>query len=252
MSIIPRRPVLTVLGTILLVGSVPSNAPAQAPATFNVGGGFGGDNLPWLPPSGMWAEVLSATPKWIVLQTADGKQFPVSYNNVGMFVIRWPSAPGRLSPGAWLEVTGIDLGTNQVMANHVDVYEGAARNLVSPASLYLMGFNRVMTQYDIGHMNTFGTDYSMFPGEELLPRRRHIVGPVASIIPLSIAVGGNIATSIVPAGGGFSMTQITMGTSGYVRQGDLVWFVSNGANHRTLNLSQLIVYKTIPIEQFIP
>ncbi len=236
----------------LLVGTTTKKASAQARAALDLQGGLGGASTPWLPPSGMWAEVLSATPKWVVLQTADGKQLPVSYNNVGMFVIRWPTAPARITPGSWVEVTGLDLGTNRVLADHVDVYEGTARNLVSPTSLVLIGYNRVLTDFDFGHMTTFGLAYPMLPGEEYLPRRRHIVGPLAAINPLAIAVPGNNAALVVPAGRGMSMTQVTVGSSSFVKSGDLVWCVPQGANHRTLNLSQMVVYKSIPIDQFVP
>ena len=47
-----------------------------------------------------WAEVLSVTPKWVVLQAADGRQYPVSASALGRFIVRWPILPTMVSATA--------------------------------------------------------------------------------------------------------------------------------------------------------
>ena len=78
-----------------------------------------------------WAEVLSVTPKWVVLQAADGRQYPVSASALGRFIVRWPILPTMVSATAVVEAEGQSPSVNTVLTNYVEVYEGAARSFVS-------------------------------------------------------------------------------------------------------------------------
>ena len=47
--------------------------------------------LPQLPPQGAWGEVINATPRWLVIQNHSGQQFPIALEDIGEFLVRWPS-----------------------------------------------------------------------------------------------------------------------------------------------------------------
>jgi hypothetical protein len=238
-------------------------APCQA--QFASGGGFSdmfsqfgqsGMVAPRVAPPGGWAEVLTVTPKWLVLQNQQGQQFPVAFSEVQMFVIRWPALLDQVAPGALVEATGIDMGTNQISTDHIDIYEGTAPQLgVGPTLQTIVGFNRVLTAFDIEQHNTYGIDYFRYltPDEMSLPPRLHVVGPIVDVNPLRLAVGGGISIAVFPpSAANFFITSITPGSSSFVRKGDLVYFASSDATVKSLLLSQLVVYKKIPQSQFTP
>ena len=226
-----------------------SAAMAQIP--FGGAAGMTGLSPPQFEPDGIWARVVSVTPKWLVLENDLGQQFPLSTGAVDLFLMRWPTTPAELSAGALVEVTGIDLNTSQVLSAHADVYEGPARALVTPTSQYLVGYNRVMTLTNPFQMGTYG-QVNLLPGEEMIPRRRHLVAPAISGVPLILAAPGNEAVGVVWGNGGMSMTSVTPGSPGLVRSGDLVWCMPAGFTTRSLAISELVVYKTMPIGQFVP
>lgn len=228
-----------------------SSVPASAQGPFTGGAGMSGISAPTFEPDGFWARVITATPKWLVLENANGQQFPVSFNAIELFVIRWPATPMMAGPATLAEVTGLDLFNGGVLAGHVDLYDGSARALVSPTSLVLVGFNRVLTPTNPFQMNGFG-QFNLLPGEELIPQRRHVVGPVVSSNPLVIAVPGNQAAQVIPGGGGMSVTQVTIGSPSFVRPGDSVWCLPVGAGPQSLALGRMVVYKNEPLAQFIP
>src|SRR5262245_857599 len=62
-----------------------------------------------------WAEVVSVTPKWLVLRDEEGKQYPVSVEAIGLFLCRWPTTLDRISPGAMVEATGVDAQSNRLL-----------------------------------------------------------------------------------------------------------------------------------------
>ena len=212
--------------------------------------GYSGLNMSTVnfPRQGSWAEVLSVSPKgWMVLQDGEGKQYPVSADAIGMFVIRWSSSVEQIGPDALIEVTGADQGSNVITAEHVDAYQGGARSLVSPALQNIVGFNRVITPYDVDQMNTYGARYFLLPGEEQMPARTHVVGPPVGINPLQIGIGGNLHVTVMPP---FplhapSVSQITPGSVGLVTRGDLAYFVADDALPKTLAVSQLVIYKKV-------
>jgi hypothetical protein len=230
-----------------------SNAGGFADAFSNQG--LSGMTDARIPTQGDWGEVLTVTSKWLVIQNQQGQQFPVALTGVQMFVMRWPTTLDGIAPGALVEASGIDLGTNQVQTDHVDVFEGTANQLgVFPTVQYIIGFNRILTQFDIDSQNAYGVDFYRYltPAEINMPRRLHVVGPIVDLNPLRVGVGGGIAMTIVPTLGSFFVTSVTPGSTSFVRQGDLVFFVPVEAAPKSLNLSQLVVYKRTPLKQFAP
>jgi hypothetical protein len=237
---------------------------APCRAQFASGGGFSdmfsqnarsGMSATRIPPPGGWAEVISATPKWLVIQNQQGQQFPISFNEVQTFLIRWPTQLEDVAAGALVEATGVNMGTNQIQTDHVDVFEGTANQLgVVPTLQTIVGANRIMTAFDVEQHNTYGIDYFRYlsPDELQIPPRLHVVGPIANLNPLRLAVGGGISIAVFPSANSFFITSITPGSTSFVRKGDLVYFVPADANPKSLVLSQLIVYKKIPQSQFVP
>ncbi|HEV3168408.1 MAG TPA: hypothetical protein VGZ22_30665 [Isosphaeraceae bacterium] len=234
-------------------------------AQFAAGGGFSdafsnnarsGMAVGQLPQQGDWAEIVTVTPKWLVLMNQQGQQFPVSLTNIGVFLMRWPTTIDKIAAGALIEATGIDRGTNQIVTDHMDVYEGgAARQLgVMPVVQTIIGMNRVLSAYDIEQHNTYGVDLFRYltPDELSMPQRMHVVGPIVDLNPLRLGIPGGNAIAVLPATDAFFMTSITPGSSSFVRKGDLVYFVPESATPKSLNLSQLVVYKKIPQSQFVP
>jgi len=242
---------------LLAIGGNPPRSAAQIiSGTNGIGGagnydgpgnfGFSGlGNTPiQVPRQGSWAEILSVSPKgWLVLQDGEGRQYPVWTDSITLFLIRWPTTLAQVEPGSLAEVTGVDLGTNLIGAEHADIYEGKATNLVTPTVQNLVGFNRVITAYDVDQMNTYGARYFLLPGEEQIPSRTHIVGQVVGSNPLQISAGGNLSLGVVSGPGGMSVSRITPGTPGLVQRGDLVYFMADEATPKSLVLSELVVYK---------
>ena len=208
---------------------------------------------------GDWAEVLSVTPKWLVLQNQRGQQFPVSLarENIRLFVIRWPVDLNRISPRAVVEVTGIDLGTNRIRADHLDVFDADAINLVGsnwPAVTRIVGQGTVLRQYTVDPDDLYnGYDFlNSVTGGPNVPDRLHVVAPVAGFNPFRLATGGNNQLGILPGGNGLFMTQVTPGSSGLIKAGDLVYFIPIQAGPKSLSLAQLVVYKRMARDQFVP
>lgn len=259
---IPRRSwrrLVPVLG-FLILGLV---TPGRCRAQFGPSGGFSdpfsdlgfsGMQQPQPTPQGEWAQVLTATPRWLVLQNQKGQQFPVSTAEIRSFLIRWPTTLDRLAPGTLVEATGPDLGTNQLQTDHVDVYEGTAQQLgIAPTVETIVGFNRILTSFDVDQQNTYGFDMfrMLSPAELQMPRRLHVVGPLVGLNPIRIEIGGNIAVAVLPMMGQFSVTSVTPGSASFVREGDLVYATPAEARPRGLLLSRLVVYKTTPLNQAV-
>jgi hypothetical protein len=226
-------------------------APAQAvqphPSQY-----LSGMQTPQFPPAGDWAEVVTVTAKWIVLQNEKGQQFPVAIDSIAEFVIRWPIHPGQITPGAIVETTGIDLGSNQIRTDHVDVFEGNARRLVQPTYQQIIGFGRTPTSFDYQNQNLYGVRIALLPGEDQIPNRLHVAGPVAGLDPLQIAFGGNNAVAVLPSAVGLFFSQVTPGTFSFLRPGDLVYVIPSDVTARSLILNQMVAYKSIPLSQFVP
>jgi hypothetical protein len=203
-----------------------------------------------------WAEVISITPKWLVLQNARGEQYPVAFEAVGMFLVRFPTSVDEIAPDALIEATGIDIGSNRIRVDHVDVFEGGARGMVAPGLVYITGSGRGYRPIDF----TFNSDAygDPFPGlgppiqggVNTGPAMTHLVGPVLRRLPLVLGIEGNNTITVLPISpAGFTMSRIVPGNPGLVRVGDLVYFAAVEARPKSLILEQLVVYKRAPASQ---
>ena len=213
-----------------------------------------------------WAEVVNVTPKWVVLQTQDGRQYPVSLakENVPLFVIRWPTMPDQLTNQSVIEVAGGRGVNNQVIADHADVFEPDARMLLGtgwPFMALLVGGNRISNYYDTNQQNALRD--TAYNGYDYVARAAaapagiadvlHVVAPVAAINPLRLTPGNNNVVPVVsPNNGVPTLTRITPGSHSYVRPGDLAFFITSYPAAKGLSLAQLVVYKRMSFDQFAP
>jgi hypothetical protein len=245
----------------LAVAAIGLSYPARS-GSQGVNGDPTQGGLAAMVPRWGWAEVISVSPKWLVLQTQDGKQFPVSLNreNVGLFVIRWPATPDQLTNQSVVEAAGGRGTNNQILTEHVDVFEGDARALLGtgwPFMMQVVGGNRISNYYDTNDLrNTAynGYDYvarAAAAGPNV-PDVMHIVAPVVAVNPLRLTLGGNNVVPIVSSTGTPTLTRITPGSHSYVRPGDLAFFLTSYPAVKGLSLSQLVVYKKMPFDQFAP
>jgi len=248
--------------TALTLGLVPAGRchaqatqPIDSPPTYGGEGSFanrlfGGMEKPKVEPQGDWGEVIMANARWVVLQNSQGQQLPLSYDQIRQFVVRWPTRLDLIAADAFLEVTGVDIGSNQVRTNHIDVYEGKDRTMVTPTMLRLFGANRVLTPFDLEQAQLYGTVIPFSPAEMNIPPRVHAVGTVQGLDPLRVGVEGNNWVAVLPAEDGLDMTQVTPGTPTYVKKGDVVYFIPEAANAKSLAVSRLILYKKMTLRAY--
>lgn len=240
----PRAAIVAAMLAVVLMGHVETDVTAQA----------------LLPPEGEWAEVLTATPKWLVLQNRRGQQLPVALTTraIELFVIRWPTSPERISARAVIEVAGLDVGANNVIrADHLDVFEPDAQGFLNnywPVITRVSATGLVQTPYTIDPLQAADpyAYINRLASISNLPDRMHAVAPIAEINPIRLAVGNNNTLTVLPSGYGLSMTRITAGSPNAIRPGDLVYYVPTSVGTKSLVLSQLVVYKRVPFEQFRP
>ena len=220
-------------------------------------------SLPPAPPQGAWGEVIMANSRWIVVQNHQGQQFPIAMDSVGQFLIRWPYTLNALTENSMVEAIGPDLGSNTMRTDHVDVFEGSDRTLVSPTYASLLPNNRVVTTidpsfsrftnpFDIGSQNLlYGWAYPVPAGQVGIPSRLHVVGAAIAASPLRLGLPGNNFANILPnEPGGMSVTQITRGNSTFAEKGDLVFLMPTDMTPRSVVLSQLVLYKRIQLREF--
>ncbi len=211
---------------------------------------LGGLNKPQVEPQGVWGEVIYANARWVVIQNSQGQQFPISFDSVRQFVVRWPTQLDNVAPDAFLEITGVDIGSNQVRTNHIDVFEGTARTLVTPTMQRLFGANRVITPLDVEQMQLYGGVFPLVGNEAGIPPRIHTVGNIIGIDPLRVGVEGNNFIAVLPSPEGLDMTQVTMGSPGFVRKGDLAYYIPEAAMPKSVTVSRFILYKNMPYRAF--
>jgi hypothetical protein len=260
-SVFSRGLLLVFLPCALVLG-MPSLAQDLDPAFDQIVGHPRG--LPQLPPQGAWGEVINVTTRWIVIQNHSGQQYPIPIDNVGEFLIRWPTTTDRLTAQSLVEAVGRDVGSNVLQAPHADVFEGSDRTLVSPTNNSLLPnnalvtvldptFSRTMSPWDYaGQSMLYGWAYPVSPGIEGIPSRVHVVGTVVSRVPLQLSVPGNNIATVVPAADGqFTISQVTRGSVNYVRKGDYAFMTPLEIRPRGLVLSQLVLYKSLPLREFI-
>jgi len=203
--------------------------------------------------------------KWLVIQNQQAQQFPISLQGVSQFMIRWPTTLDALTPSSLVEAIGEDQGSNTLVADEVVVYEGQAQSLVTPELRSLLGnSNRPVTATDPGYfrgVNAFdvGEQYSMYgwafpvpPGNPGMARL-YAVGTVVNLDPLRLRVpGNNFATVLPPASTTIPITQVTRGSASFVKKGDLAFVMPMEVTPKTLLVSQLVIWKKIPLSQFVP
>lgn len=206
-----------------------------------------------------------ATDKWIVVQNHLGQQFPIAADSINQFLVRWPYSLAALTNQSWVEAMGIDLGSNTVQTNHIDVYEGTDRSLVQPTYRSVLPTNRVVTTidptfqrlmnaFDITAQNQlYGWAYPIPPGGNGIPGSLYVVGNALSRGPLQLGIPGNNMAAVVPDNAGnLTISQVTRGTPALARKGDFLFLTPVSLNPKTLILAQLVLYKKIPLSQFSP
>jgi hypothetical protein len=227
--------------------------------------------LPDLPPQGAWGEVINATSRWIVIQNHQGQQFPIAIDDIQEFLIRWPYSANDLTQESVIEVAGQDVGSNVVRVNHIDVFEGPNRMLVSPGYNQILpnnmvvttldpGFNRFMNAWDYAGQNLlYGWAYPVPPNITGIPNRLHVVGNVIGkalgqqSLQVRVGLPGNNFATVVPDDSGrLTVTEITRGDARYVKKGDYAFLMPQQITAKGLVLSQLVLYKQIPRAQFNP
>jgi hypothetical protein len=221
----------------------------------------GGPPMLGMPVRGTWAQVINVTSKWIVVQNEAGQQFPIASDHVRQFLVRWPLATSAITPQSMLEVIGQNAGSNVLIADHVDVFEDAAQSLVSPTVDNLYGDYQALSYGNFQTLSSYGTAtldpfgmgaFQASQDGNLNPLRKHVVGPALANDPIQVAGFGNIWYSIQPSLTGMSVTQVTVGSNSYARRGDLVYIVPQNIGPRSVDVTQLVLYKKIPIRQFQP
>jgi hypothetical protein len=222
--------------------------------------------LPQLPPQGAWGEVINVTSRWIVIQNHSGQQYPIALDDVGEFLVRWPSSIDRLGTQTVVEAVGRDVGSNVLQVGHVDVFEGPDRSLVAPTYNSMLpnntlvtavdpAFNRFMNAWDYAGQNMlYGWAYPVRAGINNIPARLHVVGTVVQRVPLQLSLPGNNFATVVGEedNAAFTVSQVTRGSITYARKGDYVFLLPTEVNPKGLVLSQLVLYKTMPFRQFNP
>ena len=225
--------------------------------------------LPNLPPQGAWGEVINVTSRWVVIQNHLGQQFPIAVDDIQEFLIRWPYSLASTTEQSWVEAIGQTPGSNVVQVNHVDVFEGSDRSLVRPTYNSILpnnmivttvdpGFNRYMNAWDYAGQNMlYGWAYPVPANMTGIPSRLHVVGNVINrdLGEQTIHVGlpgNNFATIVPDSSGQMSVTQVTRGSPAYARKGDYAFLMPLQVAPRGLILSQLVLYKRVPLAQFNP
>jgi hypothetical protein len=207
-----------------------------------------------IPPQGTWAQIINVTSKWMVVQNQLGQQFPISSDRVRQFLIRWPHSTDRLTPQSVIEVFGPNIGSNTIIADHMDVYENDAQNLVSPTATDASTFNWGLNPIDVDQLNTYGVQFYMTPEEYSRPARSHVVGRSlgTGFDGVKVEGLGQNWYTIQPSLNGMSVTQITLGSNSYAQRGDLVYIVPENISPRSLDVTQLVLYKKIPFRAYQP
>ncbi len=224
--------------------------------------------LPNMPPNGAWGEVINATNRWIVIQNHAGQQFPIAIEDIGQFLIRWPTSIDALTVASLVEAYGFDIGSNTLETAHIDVYEGEDQILVRPgydrtlpgnvnlptiSPVYAQIYNSIMSTWGYpGQLTLYGWAYPVAPGGGGgLPVRAHIVGAAIDRVPLRIALpGNNAATIIAGRNEAFTITQVTRGEPRFARKGDYAFLMPAGVKPSGIVVSQLVLYKKIPRRMF--
>lgn len=243
------------LAVLVTAGSAWCAARAQ-----NLLGPVAAPGLPPVPPQGAWGEVIMADAQWIVVQNSAGQQFPIRYDRINQFLVRWPTDASNLTINSLVEAMGPSPGNNALQTDHVDVYEGPDQVLVTPTYRTLLSnnsvmtpldpvWNRVVNAYDYrAQAYLYGWIYPVGLANMSVGGRLHAVGNPISLVPtLQLGVPGNNVITVAPgATGMIQMTQVTLGSWSFVEKGDPVFLLTSGVTPDSLALQRLVLYKKIP------
>jgi hypothetical protein len=118
------------------------------------------------------------------------------------------------------------------------------------------GFNRFMNPWDYAGQNLlYGWAYPVPANISGIPSRLHVVGnvidrnPQGQIVHIGLP-GNNMATVVPDDSGQMTMTEVTRGTPDYTRKGDYAFMMPLQITPRGLILSQLVLYKQVPLARF--
>lgn len=234
----------TIAGAMVLVALMVTARPCQAqPSPFAPD--FSGQGQ----GQGFWAEVISVTPTWLVLQNQRGQQFPISFANTnGRYMIRTPIAFDRITPGSVAEVVGFTMPNGGMRTGHIDVYDDALSATALPGN---QAFSANGVPND-GLTTVLTFNWLLLPNLVMgvsTPGYRHVVGPILTLNPLTLGAPGNQTVAIAPFNNNIYVTQLSAETRsfGRVRKGDTAWIVLNRNNPttpRSLNVSELVIYQS--------
>ena len=215
----------------LLVG-LPSRAQDPELAFDQVVGHPRG--LPQLPPQGAWGEVINVTSRWIVIQNHSGQQYPIAADDIGEFLVRWPTSLDALGPQSMVEAVGRDVGSNVVEVSHVDVFRGSRSSASSRRPTTAAPQQRRRHRRRPGvqsadervglrrpeHALRLGLSESgrVLRNSHSHPRRRH--SHPAHSTPAELP-GNNFATVVAGENLQFTMSQVTRGSIDIRPQGRL-------------------------------
>ncbi len=213
-----------------------------------------------MPARGTWAQVINVTAKWMVVQSETGQQFPIASDHVRQFLIRWPLPASQINSQSMLEVTGSNAGSNVIVADHLDVYENEAQNLVSPTVTSFFGDYETLSYGNFQTISAYGTaEQDPFSIGTLQasqnnanPARKHVVGHAVANDPIQVAGNGMNWYSVQPSTTGMTITQVTLGSNSFARRGDLVYVLPQNIGPRSVEVSQLVLYKKVPLRGFQP
>jgi hypothetical protein len=225
--------------------------------------------LPPPPPQGAFGEVIFANAKWLVVQNREGQQFPVAADAIGQFLIRWPADLRDLSPEVLVEAIGVDQGSMTLQTNHIDVFKGSDQSLVQTNYTSVLPINRPVTTIDptyqrwmngldmVAQNTIYPWNYPTMPGDNNIPGQMHAVGNAVGLNPIRLGVPGNNIVTVLPQPPGvMSISQVTLGSPSFAQKGDQAFLTpiqqGNPIGEKTLRLSQLVLYKKVRRDQFVP
>lgn len=219
--------------------------------------------LPPTPPQGAWGAVVFANARWMVVQNSLGQQFPIANDAVTQFLIRWPYSLDELTNESIVEAIGLDNNSNTLRTDHIDVFEGSDRNLVSLTNTGVLSNNRmvplIQPNFDLfltgvpltPELLMFGWAFPQNPMALNGPFQLHAVGGVVGVNPLRLRLPGNQMATVLPGmGGNMTVTQVTRGNSSFAEKGDLVFLMPVDMTPRSVLLSQVVLYKKVLLRQF--
>jgi len=84
----------------------------------------------------------------------------------------------------------------------------------------------------------------------------HVVGNAVNVFPLRLGVpGNNVVTVLPPSPAAFTVSQVTMGSVSFAKKGDAAFLTplqGNEVSPKSLRIAQVVLYKSIRRNQFVP